>query len=195
MKIGVLALQGSFKEHVDTLKKLGVLVVPVKSVEDLEGVKGLIMPGGESTTIGKLLKKTGLDEAIKDRLKEGMAVLGTCAGAILLAKNIAGKDQADTLKLMDITIERNSYGPQIESFEMQLEFDLGRGTQGRLVPGIFIRAPRIIEVGNGVEILARNLTEIVAAREKNLLVTCFHPELTDDLAVHKYFLEMCENGK
>jgi 5'-phosphate synthase pdxT subunit len=137
-------------------------------------------------------------------VKKGMAVWGTCAGAILLSKKIVGKENADSLNLMDITVERNAYGRQLDSFETQVEFDLStkKSTEEtdvlkkntvRLcrIPAIFIRAPKILEVGKGVKILAKYKDEIIMAREKNMLVTTFHPELTDDLEVHQYFVKMC----
>lgn len=190
--------------------------VLVKTVEQLRQVKGLIIPGGESTTIGKLLRRFGLREEIirlaggenNEDKKPPMAVWGTCAGAILLAKKIVGREQADALKLMDIVVERNAYGRQLDSFETQLEFDLEQAGRGRIphatpsfgmvyagpgIPGVFIRAPRIISVGKDVKILAEYKGEAVAVRQKNLLATNFHPELTDSLVVHKYFVEMCKN--
>ncbi len=194
MEIGVLDIQGSVKEHFEALKKAGAKPVLVKNVEDLERVSGLIIPGGESTTIGKLLRRFGLREAIIERVKSGMVIWGTCAGAILLAKKIEGRQNADSLELMDITIERNAYGGQLDSFETQIEFDCGVGVLGRMVPAIFIRAPRILEVGPEVKILIKTGEEIVGAREKNMLATTFHPELTDDLHVHQYFIEMCKEA-
>lgn len=199
MKIGVLDIQGSVEEHLESLKKLaksGMKIEPVlvKTPETLSQVSGLIIPGGESTTIGKLLRRFGLRDLIIERAKKGMAVWGTCAGAILLAKKIIGKQQADSLELMDIAVERNAYGRQLDSFETQLEFDLGsvgRAYAGPGIPGVFIRAPKIVSVGEGVKILAQHKGEIVAARQKNLLVTNFHPELSESLEVHKYFAEMC----
>ncbi|MBP9771026.1 pyridoxal 5'-phosphate synthase glutaminase subunit PdxT [Candidatus Gracilibacteria bacterium] len=199
MKIGVLDIQGSVEEHLESLKKLaksGMKIEPVlvKTPETLAQVSGLIIPGGESTTIGKLLRRFGLRDLIIERAKKGMAVWGTCAGAILLAKKIIGKQQADSLELMDIAVERNAYGRQLDSFETQLEFDLGsvgRAYAGPGIPGVFIRAPKIVSVGEGVKILAQHKGEIVAARQKNLLVTNFHPELSESLEVHKYFAEMC----
>ncbi|MCX6734719.1 MAG: pyridoxal 5'-phosphate synthase glutaminase subunit PdxT [Candidatus Peregrinibacteria bacterium] len=200
MKIGVLDIQGSVEEHLESLKKLaksGMKIEPilVKTPEALAQVSGLIIPGGESTTIGKLLRRFGLRDLIIERAKNGMAVWGTCAGAILLAKKIVGKQQADSLELMDIEVERNAYGRQLDSFETQLEFDLGsvgKSYAGPGIPGVFIRAPKIVSVGEGVKILAQHKGEIVAARQKNLLVTNFHPELSDNLEVHKYFVGMCE---
>lgn len=209
MKIGVLDIQGSVEEHFAALKKLAevkqgsksrfaIEPVLVKTAEALGSVDGLIIPGGESTTIGKLLRKFGLREKLIGRAKKGLSIWGTCAGTILLAKKIVGEQKADTLKLMDITVQRNAYGRQLESFETQLEFDLGPAggaIAGKVVDAIFIRAPKIVEVGENVKILAEHAGEIVAAREKNLLATNFHPELGDDLKVHKYFVEMCEKGR
>lgn len=176
------------------MRRLGVEPVLVKLPEDLEGLSGLIIPGGESTTIGKLLKRFGLHEAIKKRTKEGMAVWGTCAGAILMAKRVDGDkvgEKVATLGLMDIAIERNAYGRQLDSFETQIEFDCGGGSMGRIVPAIFIRAPKIAEAGKNVDILAKDKGWIIAAREGKFLATTFHPELSDDLCVHRYFMEMC----
>lgn len=193
MKIGVLDIQGSVEEHFEMLKKLGVEGVLVKNIADFKSIKGLIIPGGESTTIGKLLRRFGLRDEIIRLAKSGkLAVWGTCAGAILLAKKIIGNQQADTLELMNIEIERNAYGRQLDSFETQVEFDLGAGSLGKVVPAIFIRAPMIVNIGKKVKVLATHKGEIVAAREGNLLATNFHPELTDDLEVHKYFVEMCK---
>ncbi len=214
MKIGVLDIQGSVEEHFNSLQRInGVEAVLIKKISDLEGVKGLIMPGGESTTIGKLLKRFGLDLEIAKRFKAGeLAIWGTCAGAILLAKEIVGREQADSLKLMDITIERNAYGRQVDSFETELNFNFeiekGRGYEvvgksvgknvkskekngEQKIPAIFIRAPKIKSVGKGVKILAKYEGEIVAAREGKLFATTFHPEMTDDLKVHQYFVKMC----
>lgn len=201
MKIGVLDIQGSVEEHLESLKKLaksGMKIEPVlvKTPETLAQVSGLIIPGGESTTIGKLLRRFGLRDLIIERAKKGMAVWGTCAGAILLAKKIVGKQQADSLELMDIEVERNAYGRQLDSFETQLEFDLGsvgKSYAGPGIPGVFIRAPRIMSIGKNVKILAEYKGEVVAARQKNLLATNFHPEMTDSLEVHRYFARMCEN--
>ncbi|PIZ75689.1 pyridoxal 5'-phosphate synthase glutaminase subunit PdxT [Candidatus Peregrinibacteria bacterium CG_4_10_14_0_2_um_filter_38_24] len=204
MKIGILDIQGSVEEHLKCLKKLkNMEAVLVKKIEDLKEVKGLIVPGGESTTIGKLLRRFGIRDEIIKRVKKGMAVWGTCAGAILLAKKIVGKENADSLGLMNIVVERNAYGRQLDSFETQVEFDTspkkdccGKKLKNTVrfcrIPAIFIRAPKILEVGEGVEILARYKGEIVAARENNMLVTNFHPELTDDEKVHQYFVKMCE---
>lgn len=190
-KIGVLDIQGSVEEHLAAIKKVGVVSIPVKTVDDLKKIDGLIFPGGESTTIGKLLRKFGLRNAIINRAKKGMPIYGTCAGAILLAKKIIGCEKADVLGLMNIGIKRNAYGRQIDSFETKIMFDFGSAFAGQKIPAIFIRAPKIKSAGKNVKILAKCGGEIVAARENNFLVTMFHPELTDDLSVHKYFIEMC----
>lgn len=188
MKIGVLDIQGSVEEHFAALSKVkGVEAVLVKKVSDLDGVRGLIIPGGESTTIGKLLKRFGLDLEIKKRFKAGkLAVWGTCAGAILIAKEIVGRETADSLKLMDITVERNAYGRQVDSFETELDFE-GIGK----IPAVFIRAPKILYVGKRVKVLAKYENEVVAIREGLLLATTFHPEMTDNRRVHEYFKGMC----
>mgnify|MGYP001235145655 CR=1 FL=1 len=192
MKIGVLDIQGSVEEHFASLQKLkGVEAVLVKKIADLKDVRGLIIPGGESTTIGKLLRRFGLAEEIGKRFADGkLAIWGTCAGAILIAREIVGREQADSLKLMDITVERNAYGRQLDSFETELDFDFGSdGVQK--IPAVFIRAPRISKVAKKAEILAKYDGEIVSVRDGKLLATTFHPEMTDDLRVHQYFANMC----
>ncbi len=201
MKIGVLDIQGSVEEHFKALKKLSsqkVEPVKVKTVDDLKKVRGLIIPGGESTTIGKLLKRFGLKDEIIKLAKSGkLAIWGTCAGAILLAKKIVGdkqKDHVEQLGLMDIAVERNAYGRQIESFETQLEFNLGPAANwygSSVVSGIFIRAPKIVSVGKNVKILAKYKNKIVAVRQGKFLATNFHPELTDEINIHQYFVKMC----
>ncbi len=191
MRIGVLALQGAFREHIDALRKLGVETVEVRLPGQLEGLDGLIIPGGESTAIGKLAVKYGLQDAIRRYVKAGHAVYGTCAGMIMLSKDV-GRDQP-LLSLMDIKVERNAFGRQLDSFETDLEIPaLG----DEPFPGVFIRAPRIESVGDDVEVLAKleNGTP-VAAREGNMIVTAFHPELTDDLRWHRYFLSLIEGSK
>lgn len=188
MKIGVLDIQGSVEEHFAMLSSLsGVEAVLVKKVSDLHGVRGLIIPGGESTTIGMLLQRFELADEISKLFKAGqLAIWGTCAGAILIAKKIVGRETADSLGLMDIVIERNAYGRQVDSFETEIEFEsLGK------IPAVFIRAPKIKSVGKGVTVLAKYYGEIVAAREGCLLATTFHPEMTDNSLVHQYFAGMC----
>ncbi len=190
MKIGVLALQGAFIEHVNALRKLGVEAVEVRLPEDLEGLDGLIIPGGESTTIGKLAVHYQLLEPLREMARAGKALWGTCAGLIFMAKEV-GRDQP-LLGLMDVTVERNAFGRQVDSFEADLTV---KGVDGdRPFHAIFIRAPLIEAVGAGVEVLARaekdNRDVIVAARQNNLLVTSFHPELASDDRFHRYFLKM-----
>lgn len=188
MKIGVLALQGSVIEHVKMLKKCKVKPVLVKLPHDLREINGLIIPGGESTTLGKLMKRYGLDKAIKRRYEEGMPIYGTCAGAILLAKEIIDSKQPK-LGLMDISIKRNWYGRQIDSFEAELDiFD-------KPFRGIFIRAPVINSFRNGCKILGEFENKPVMVEQGNLLVSTFHPELTDDLRLHKYFIDMVNRSR
>ncbi len=182
MKIGILNIQGSVKEHLACLKKLSVDVVLVKKPADLEGLGGLIIPGGESTTLEKLLKEFGLRELILKHAKEDMAIWGTCAGAILLAKK-------GSLELMNISVERNAYGGQLESFEVEVKFG---ENDSQKIPAVFIRAPRIGHLGKSVEVLAQHNDDAVAVRDGRFLATTFHPELTKDLRVHRYFLEMCK---
>ncbi|MBI4231587.1 pyridoxal 5'-phosphate synthase glutaminase subunit PdxT [Candidatus Peregrinibacteria bacterium] len=195
MKIGVLDIQGSVEEHLkllSSLKEADLKVVRVKNVSDLEGLRGLIMPGGESTTISKLLDRFDLRKEIITRVKEGMALWGTCAGAILICREIIGDSKVAPMNLIDIAVERNAYGRQMDSFETQVEFDLGKGAMGRVVPAICIRAPKLVMPGKNVKILATYDGEIMAVREGKVLATNFHPELSEDLEVHRYFVEMCK---
>lgn len=192
MKIGVLALQGAFIEHSKMLKKLGVDVCEVRLPEHLEGTSGLIIPGGESTTIMKLLKQFNLLEPIKEKAFKGFPVFGTCAGAICMAKNVVNSHpiKMETLGLMDITIQRNAFGRQVDSFEAGLKIKtLGEPP----FPAVFIRAPIIKNVGENIE-LVFSLEDgtIVAARQGNLLAVSFHPELSKDTRLHKYFIEIIE---
>lgn len=191
MRIGVLALQGAFIEHIHMLNHLGVKASEVRLPEQMAGLDGLIIPGGESTTIGKLATTYGLLEPIRQLGREGVPIWGTCAGMILLAKEV-GRNQP-LLGLMDITVERNAFGRQVDSFEADLDVPALVEFSGVNTPfhAIFIRAPSIRRVGPGVKVLARleNGT-IVAARQKNLLATAFHPELGSDLRFHRYFLGM-----
>ena len=187
MKIGVLALQGAVQEHLKIIEKLGHEGIAVKKVEQLEDLNGLIIPGGESTVIGKLLRKYGFDNAIKDFSEHKKPLFGTCAGLILLAKEINGFDDK-YLGLMDIKAERNAFGRQKESFEVDLEV---KGIASSF-KAVFIRAPYIIEASEDIEILAKFDNKIVAARQNHLLCTAFHPELTDDIRMHEYFLRMAE---
>jgi pyridoxal 5'-phosphate synthase pdxT subunit len=184
--IGVLALQGAFREHILALEALDCRAVAVRLPDQLDDCQGLIIPGGESTAISKLMDAYGFYEPIAQRHADGMAVWGTCAGAILIAKDIVdGIEGQRGLELMDIAVRRNAYGRQVDSFEADLEF-AGVGEPYR---GVFIRAPWIESVGESVEVLARHETHIVAAREGRLMATTFHPELTGDPRIHRYFIE------
>jgi len=191
--IGVLALQGDFAEHVGALHQLGVAARPVRLPQHLDGLQGLILPGGESTTIGKLATTFGLIEPLR-QFAAHHALWGTCAGAIFLSRD-AGRDQP-LLDLMDIRVERNAFGRQVDSFETDISFPMLDEPQTPF-RCVFIRAPLIESVGAGVEVLARVAEApragggtIVAARQGKWLATSFHPELTPDLRFHHYFVEM-----
>ncbi len=189
--IGVLALQGAFREHGRALVKAGVTARQVRRRSELEGIDGLVIPGGESTTIGKLMVSYHLLQPVRELAAAGMLVFGTCAGLVMLAREVIEDDQP-LLGLMDIKVRRNAFGRQVKSFEAPLEVPaLG----GEPFPGIFIRAPWIESAGPMVEILAKFEGHPVAARQDRLLVTAFHPELTDDLRLHQLFLEMLAGGE
>ena len=193
MKIGVLAAQGAFIEHIEALKKLGVDTVPVRLPEQLADLDGLIIPGGESTSISKLMDAYHLSEGIREMSRKGLPIFGTCAGMIILAGNITDGQEVKNLGLMDISVRRNAFGRQNESFEADISMPaIGKEP----FHGVFIRAPFIEETNGKTEVLGRleNGT-IVAAREGNLLVTAFHPELTDDLRFHRYFIEMVRKAR
>jgi len=192
MDIGVLALQGAFREHRKLLESLGARVTEVRLPSDLNGLSGLVIPGGESTTMGKLMVDYGLREPLRDLALRGTPVWGTCAGAILLARDVIGAPpqfgHQPTLELMDIGVRRNAFGRQVDSFEEPLD------VQGlsEPFPAVFIRAPIIERVGNGVEVLARHGDRVVLVRQGTLLASSFHPELTNDTRLHRYFLTMAE---
>jgi 5'-phosphate synthase pdxT subunit len=177
LRIGVLALQGAFREHAQMLRRLGADVIEVRLPEELDGLDGLVIPGGESTTIVRLARIYGLDEAI--RSFPG-AIFGTCAGMIVLDREHLG--------LADITVDRNAYGRQVRSFEA----DVALAGDEKLLHGVFIRAPRIRETGSDVEVLGELQGEPVLVRDGRLLLASFHPELTDDTRVHELFLELVE---
>jgi pyridoxal 5'-phosphate synthase pdxT subunit len=176
LRIGVLAVQGNFREHLRVLRRLGVRGTEVRKPEEIEGLDGLIIPGGESTAIGRLIRLHGLEEAIR---QFGRPVFGTCAGMILLARG-------GPLEQMDVVVERNAYGRQVASFEADLELE------DEIVPlrGVFIRAPRVRETGPEVDVLAEHDGEPVLLRQGHVLVASFHPELTEDTRVHERFLAM-----
>jgi pyridoxal 5'-phosphate synthase pdxT subunit len=191
VRIGVLALQGAFREHIYALEALGVRAEAIRLPEQLSGCAGLVIPGGESTAISKLMDSYGFFEPIARRHEEGMAIWGTCAGAILVARDIVdGVEGQRGLELMDISVRRNAYGRQVDSFEADLHFD----HIGEAYPGVFIRAPWIESVGDGVEALCRHEGQIVAARQGDLMATTFHPELTGDPRIHRYFTEHVVRG-
>jgi pyridoxal 5'-phosphate synthase pdxT subunit len=201
-RIGVLALQGDVAEHLRILDRIGVAAAPVKRAAELEDLDGLVLPGGESTTIGTLLERFDLADPLRRRVAEGMGVYGTCAGAILLAAEARHHDgrPADQplLGLMDTTVRRNAFGRQVESFEADLDVRRpgGRPLAGGPVHAVFIRAPAIERAGEAVEVLATTPAAdgagatIVVCRQGRLLASSFHPELTDDPRLHRLFLEL-----
>ncbi|SFF35317.1 5'-phosphate synthase pdxT subunit [Paenibacillus catalpae] len=189
MKIGVLALQGAVAEHIRSLEAAGAEAVAVKRMEELAELDGIVIPGGESTTIGKLIRKYGFLEALQDFSKQGKPLFGTCAGLIILADKIDGQDDAH-LKLMDMVVARNAFGRQRESFETDLPI---KGIN-EPIRAVFIRAPLIKEVGSSVDVLSVYNDEIVAARQGHLLACSFHPELTDDFRLHAYFVDMVKEA-
>ncbi len=187
MKVGVLALQGTFIEHIGILRQLGVEAPPIRLPHELNTLDGLIIPGGESTTMLRLMESFGLIQPIREMARDGLPIWGTCAGMVLLAKSISNYEM-ETLGLMDMEIRRNAFGSQIDSFEVDLEIPI---VGEEPFHAIFIRAPIIKEAEPGVKILSR-LPDgtIVAARQNRLLACAFHPEFTDDLRFHSYFLSM-----
>ncbi|KAJ51973.1 5'-phosphate synthase pdxT subunit [Clostridium tetanomorphum] len=188
MRIGVLSLQGGVIEHINHIKSLNHEGVEVKTVKDLENIQGIILPGGESTTMSKLLKERNMLEPLREKILSGLPVWGTCAGMILLAKHIDLFD--GHLRVMDITVKRNAYGSQINSFKTEVIIN---NISPNPIPLVFIRAPFITEVSNNVKILCNLNGNIVATEQQNMLATSFHPELTNNLEFHKYFLAMCMN--
>ncbi len=188
MKIGVLAAQGAFAEHITTLHRLGVDAIPVRLPVELEQIDGLIIPGGESTTISKLIFAYELDDRITKLSENGFPVFGTCAGMIILAKKITDANGVKPLGVMDVVVKRNAFGRQVESFETDLSIPV---LGDKPFHAVFIRAPLIESVDPGVEVISRlDDGSIVAARQGNAVVCSFHPELTDDLRFHKYFLDI-----
>jgi 5'-phosphate synthase pdxT subunit len=184
--IGVLDLQGDVCEHLDHLGRLGVAARPVKQAEDFEGLAGLILPGGESTCLARLLQIFSIDKIIIRKFHEGVKLWGTCAGAILLAKSLSG--ETPYLRLIDIEVARNSFGSQLDSFASEAPIPKLSPTP---IPLTFIRAPKILSVGEGVDVLLRMGDFIAAAESPDVLVTVFHPELTPSLAFHRYFARKC----
>ena len=182
MKVGVLALQGDFREHAFVLRELGVEPVEVRTAEHLHEVEALVIPGGESTAIGKLARQHDLVEPIRERASRGMPMLGTCAGMIVMARRVDGGEPL--LRLVDITVTRNAYGRQVDSFEADLEVE---GID-EPVRGVFIRAPQVEDVGEDVHVIAEYAGKPVVAEQGNLLVAAFHPELAGETRLHEYLL-------
>jgi pyridoxal 5'-phosphate synthase pdxT subunit len=186
VRVGVFALQGDVREHIRSLTSIGVESIEVRNASDLSSVDGLILPGGESTTISKLIDIFGLRKSLTDFIAAGKPVFGTCAGMIMLAKEVLDAASGQrSLEAMDISVRRNAFGSQLDSFETEIEFD------GKLANVAFIRAPIVERVGPGVEVLSKLPNgAVVAVRSGNLLATAFHPELTGDNSVHEYFVAM-----
>ncbi len=185
MKIGVFALQGAFAEHEHSLDRLGIQWKEIRRLADFtDDLDGIILPGGESTTQGKLLREEGLLVPVKEAILGGLPVFGTCAGMILLAKKLSN-DENVYFDAMDVVVRRNAYGRQLGSFGATLDFK-GIGS----IPAVFIRGPFVESAGKGVDVLAKADGNIVAVRQKHMLATAFHPELTDDLRIHTYFSEI-----
>ncbi len=195
-KVGVLSLQGASKRHVEALASLGAHPVEVRTPEDLGGIEGLVLPGGESTTMSRLLDLSGLFDPIAERLADGMPAFGTCAGLILLAGDILdGRPDQRSFGVLDVSVRRNAFGRQVDSFETDLDVE---GLVGGRFPAVFIRAPVVERVGAGVEVLAAvggppgaagTTPKPVLCRQGPVLAAAFHPELSDDLRLHRYFLE------
>ena len=192
--IGVLALQGDVREHLRALTACGADVRPVRRPEDLEGLDGIVLPGGESTTIDKLSRIFGLREPLIEALEAGLPAYGSCAGMILLAKNVLdGTKDQQTFGALDITVRRNAFGRQVESFETDVDLD---GIDGGPMHAVFIRAPWVESIDNGVEVLGAVVPpgiaefKIIAVRSENVLATSFHPEVTNDLRIHRYFVDL-----
>jgi 5'-phosphate synthase pdxT subunit len=192
--IGVLALQGDVREHLRALTACDAYVRPVRRPEDLEGLDGIVLPGGESTTIDKLSRIFELREPLIAALQAGLPAYGSCAGMILLAKNVLdGTKDQQTFGTLDITVRRNAFGRQVESFETDVDLD---GIDGGPMHAVFIRAPWVESIDDGVQVLGAvvppglNESKIIAVRHQNVLATSFHPEVTDDLRIHRYFVEL-----
>ena len=187
LKIGVLTLQGGFDKHIESLEQLGVIAVKVREAKELDSIDGLIIPGGESTTIIRLLKNFGIYDILRQKIVDGLPVFGTCAGMILLSSGISSHVEQETLSLMNYEVSRNDYGRQIDSFDAQLMIE---GLGDVPVPAVFIRAPRITEISDSVQVLSEYKGSPVMVREKNMLAASFHPELTGDTRVHSLFISM-----
>lgn len=183
--VGVIALQGDYAKHIEAIHRVGpqVQAIEIRTPEELAQCERVILPGGESTTVGLLMQRFGLGEALREAAQKGMPIWGTCMGMIIMAKDISGSSQY-SLGLLDIAVERNAFGAQVHSFEDEVPFE----PLGRSVTGVFIRAPVVSRTGRGVEVLSRYEGKVVGVRQGNLVGTSYHPELTDDIRVHKWFL-------
>jgi len=185
--IGVLAMQGAFAEHVRALERAGARTRLVRTKEDLEGLDGIVLPGGESTTMTMLMDRVGLLEPLRDAIHGGLATLATCAGMIVLARGITdGLPEQKSLGLLDIDVRRNGYGRQVDSFEAPLHI---KGMNGKTFPGVFIRSPLVERTGD-VEVLAKHEGHPVAVRQDRIVALSFHPELTSDLRLHREFVRL-----
>jgi pyridoxal 5'-phosphate synthase pdxT subunit len=185
--IGVLAMQGAFAEHVRALERAGARTRLVRTKEDLEGLDGIVLPGGESTTMTMLMDRVGLLEPLRDAIHGGLATLATCAGMIVLARDITdGLPEQKSLGLLDIDVRRNGYGRQVDSFEAPLHIN---GMNGKTFPGVFIRSPLVERTGD-VDVLASHEGHPVAVRQDRIVALCFHPELTSDLRLHREFVRL-----
>ena len=185
-RVGVLAYQGDVREHLAALEAAGAAPVEVRRVEELDGVDGLVVPGGESTVIGKLAARYGLLEPLRERAAAGLPVFGTCAGMIFLAKEVEGPPQ-DLLGVLDVRVRRNAFGRQVASFEAEVDV---KGVDGGPVAGAFIRAPWVADAGPEVEVLAELEGKVVAVRQGNLLATAFHPELSGEVRLHRWLVDL-----
>lgn len=186
--IGVLALQGAVREHLEMIDSCGARGIGIKRPSGLNGVNGLIIPGGESTTIGKLVDRYGFTEALRGLGARGVPIFGTCAGLILLARRVEGR-HGPLLELADVTVNRNAFGRQVDSFEQDIEV-VGIEEEDRPFRAVFIRAPLIVETGDSVEVMARVDQGVVMASDNQYLLAAFHPELTGDVRIHQYFIDM-----
>lgn len=189
MTVGVVAIQGDFEKHIEALENLDILGLEIREIregDDLKGVERVILPGGESTTVGLLMQRFGLGEALKAAAADGIPVWGTCMGMIMMAHHIEGRPDQYTLDLLDIDVRRNAFGAQVYSFEDHVPI----AGMDEPVMGVFIRAPIVTRLGDGVQELARYRDHVVAVRSGNLIGTSFHPELTDDTRMHEWFLKL-----
>ena len=185
-RVGVLAYQGDVREHLAALEAVGAVPVEVRRLEELDAVDGLIVPGGESTVIGKLATRYGLLEPLRERAAAGLPVLGTCAGMIFLARDVEGPPQ-DLLGVLDVRVRRNAFGRQVASFEAEVDV---KGVDGGPVAGAFIRAPWVADAGPEVDVLAEVEGKVVAVRQGNLLATAFHPELSGEVRLHRWLVDL-----